>query len=177
MRKTKLTVTHPEVTSEKLADLVSGRGPIRIGLRIAVLQGVMDHAPIDQLSRRHHLSRQGIYDLVSRVNNKGITGVEEEKRSGRPSSLTREISDTLKEILLQPPMSQGYSQSRWDGPLVRTYLKEKHGIEIGHSQVNNWMHRLDFSLQRGRKKYRQADPEEQEAFVEALKKKAPESTT
>ena len=50
MRKTKLTVIHPEVTSQKLADFVSGRGPIRIGLRIAVLQGVMDQAPIDQLS-------------------------------------------------------------------------------------------------------------------------------
>ena len=43
MRKTKLMVTHPEVASEKLADFVSGRGPIRMGLRIAILQGVMVH--------------------------------------------------------------------------------------------------------------------------------------
>jgi hypothetical protein len=57
MRKTKLPVTHPEVTSEKLDDFVSGRGPIRVGLRIAILQGVMDKAPIDQMSRRHNLSR------------------------------------------------------------------------------------------------------------------------
>src|SRR3972149_7888776 len=106
MRKTKLVVTHPEITSEKLYHFVSGRGPIRMGLRIAILQGVMDKAPIDQLSRRHNLSRQGIYDLVKRVNEKGITGVEEEKRSGRPSSLTTEISDNLKEILLQPPTSK-----------------------------------------------------------------------
>ena len=177
MRKTKLIVTHPEVTSENLADFVSGRGPIRMGLRIAILQGVIDKAPIDQLSRRHNLSRQGIYDLVRRVNEKGIpAGVEEEKRSGRPSSLTAEISDNLKEILLQPPTSQGYSQSRWDGPLVRMYLKEKHKIDIGRSQVNNWIHSIDFSLQRGRKKYSKADPEKQEAFVEALKK-TPKSAT
>jgi transposase len=97
-------VTHPEVTREKLDDFVSGHGPIRMGLRIAILQGVMDNAPIDHLSRRHNLSRQGIYDLVRRVNEKGLPGVEEEKRSGRPSSLTKKISDKLKEILLQPPM-------------------------------------------------------------------------
>jgi transposase len=78
-------IIHPEVTSESLADFVSGRGPVRMGLRIAVLQGVMDKAPIDQLSRRHNLSRQGIYDLVNRVNEKGISGVEEEKRPGRPN--------------------------------------------------------------------------------------------
>ena len=176
MRKTKLMVTHPEVTSEKLDDFVSGRGPIRMGLRIAILQGVIDKAPIDQMSRRHNLSRQGIYDLVKRVNEKGIKGVEEEKRSGRPSSLTPERSKNLKEILLQPPTSQGYSQSRWDGPLVRTYIKEKHDIDIGRSQVNNWIHSIDFSLQRGRKKYSKADPEKQEACVEALKKTSKSAT-
>jgi transposase len=110
------------------------------------------------------------------VNEKGLPGVEEEKRSGRPSSLTTEISDKLKEVLLRPPTSQGYSQSRWDGPLVRTYLKEKHEIDIGRSQVNNWIHSIDFSLQRGRKKYSKANHEKQEAFVEALKK-TPKSAT
>jgi len=133
MRKTNLMIIHPEVTSKSLADFTFGRGPIRMGLRIAVLQGVMDKAPIDQLSRRHNLSRQGIYDLVNRVNEKGFPGIEEEKRHGRPSGLTTELSDELKEILLQPPTSQGYNQSRWDGPLIGTYLKEKHGIDIKHS--------------------------------------------
>jgi len=141
MRKTKLMITHPEVTREKLDDFVSGRGPVRMGLRIAILQGVIDKAPVDQMSRRHNFSRQGIYNLVKRVNEKGMNGVDEEKRSGRPSSLTSEISKNLKEILLQPPTSQGYSQSRWDGPLVRTYIKDKHDIAIGRSQVNNWIHR------------------------------------
>lgn len=176
MRKTKLMVTHPEVTDEALNECVSGRGPIRMGLRIAVLQGVMDNAPIDQLSRRHRISRQGIYDLVKRVNKKGITGVEEEKRPGRTSSLTADIAKDLKEKLVQPPMNQGYRQSRWDGPLVRKYLKEKHHIGIGRSQVINWLHAIEFSVQRGRKKYGKADTEKQEAFVDTLKK-TPESTT
>ncbi len=176
MRKTKLMVTHPEVTDETLNKYVSGRGPIRMGLRIAVLQGVMDNAPIDQLSRRHRISRQGIYDLVKRVNKKGIMGVEEEKRPGRTGSLTAEIAKDLKEKLVQPPMNQGYRQSRWDGPLVRKYLKEKHNIDIGRSQVINWLHAIEFSVQRGRKKYGKADTGKQDAFVDTLKK-TPKSTT
>ncbi|MDI6786191.1 MAG: winged helix-turn-helix domain-containing protein [bacterium] len=176
MRKTKLIVTHPEVTDETLNEYVSGRGPIRMGLRIAVLQGVMDNAPIDQLSHRHKISRQSIYDLVKRVNEKGITGVEERKRPGRPSSLTDEIAKDLKEKLVQPPMSQGYRQSRWDGPLVRTYLKEKHNIDIRRSQIINWLHIIEFSMQRGRKKHNKADTEKQDVFVDTLKK-ASKSTT
>jgi transposase len=170
MRKTKLMVTHPEVTDEALSKYVSGRGPIRMGLRIAVLQGVMDNAPIDQLSRRHKISRQGVYDLVKRINEKGITGVEEQERPGRPGSLTAEIARDLKEKLVQPPTNHGYRQSRWDGPLVRRYLQDKHGIAIGRSQVINWLHSLGFSVQRGRKKYRKADTEKQDAFVDAVKK-------
>jgi len=87
MRKTKLLITHPEVTDQKLNEYVSGRGPIRMGLRIAILQGVIDNAPIDQLSRRHKMSRQGIYDLVNRVNEKGINGVEEESAPAAPAVL------------------------------------------------------------------------------------------
>jgi transposase len=170
MRKTKLLITHPEVTGQRLNEFVSGRGPIRMGLRIAILQGVIDNAPIDQLSRRHKMSRQGIYDLVNRVNERGINGVEEEKRPGRPGSFTAEIEKGLKEILVQPPTNQGYRQSRWDGPLVRKYLKEKHDIDIGRSQVINWLHAVEFSIQRGRKKYNKADAEKQDAFVADLKK-------
>lgn len=176
MRKTKLMVTHLEVTDKTLNKYITGRGPIRMGLRIAILQGVMDNVQIDQLSCRHKMSRQGIYNLVKRVNEKGMLGVEEGKRSGRHSSLTDEIAKDLKEKLVQPPMNQGYRQSRWDGPLVRTYLEEKHHIKIGHSQVNNWLHVVEFTLQRGRKKYSKADPKKQEAFVEDLKK-TPKSAT
>lgn len=170
MRKTELMVMHPEVTEERLNKYISGRGPIRMGLRIAILQGVMDKVPIDQLSRRHKISRQGIYDIVHRVNKKGIIGVEEEKRSGRKSKFTDEIKKDLKEILVQPPMNQGYRQSRWDGPLVRKYLKERHNTDIGRSQVINWLHTIEFSVQRGRKKYSKADPEKEAAFIDDLKK-------
>lgn len=176
MRKTALKVTHPDVMHEKLSEYVSVRGPVRMGLRIAILQGVMDNVPIDQLSRRHSISRQGIYDLVKRVNEKGIKGVEENKRPGRPSSLTAEIAKELKKILIQPPMDQGYRQSRWDGPLVRKYLKEKQGIDIGRSQVINWLHAIDFSVQRGRKKYRKADSEKQSVFIDDLKKTSKSAT-
>lgn len=170
MRKTKLKITHPNVTDETLSECVSGRGLVRMGLRIAVLQGIMDNAPVDQLSRRHKISRQAIYDLVGRVNEKGMTGVEETRRPGRPSGLTDEIADDLKRRLIQTPIDHGYRQSRWDGPLVRKYLKEKHCVDIGHSQVNNWLHSIGFSLQRGRKKYTKADAEKQTIFVNDFKK-------
>ncbi|HHT9158677.1 MAG TPA: helix-turn-helix domain-containing protein [Candidatus Brocadiaceae bacterium] len=176
MRKTNLMVNNSEVTYQALKELVSGSGPVRMGLRVAIVQGVIDNAPIDQLSRRHNISRQGIYNMVKRVNKYGMKGLDEKKRPGRRSKLTPDIREDFKDILTQPPINQGYRQSRWDGPLVRKYLKEKHGVDIGRSQVINWLHEIDFSVQRGRKKFSKADPEKQTVFVEDLKK-TPKSET
>lgn len=152
MRKTRLRVTNQGVTSDALRDFVSGHGPARIGLRVAILQGIIDNAPVNELSRRHGISRQGIYDIVDRINKYGLQALEEGKRSGRPTKFTQDIRDSLKNALLRPPADLGYDQSRWDGHLVRDFLKEKHSVSIGRSQVNNWLHQIGFSLQRGRKK-------------------------
>ena len=170
MRKTKLCVTHSNVTKKALKEFVSGHGPVRIGLRVAILQGIMDNVPIYHLSRRHNISRQAIYNIVNRVNENGIKGLYEKKRSGRHSRLIPQIKEDLKDILTKPPMNQGYKQSRWDGPLVRRYLEDKHGIRIGRSQVLNWLQQINFSLQRGREKFSRANPKEQEIFVKELKK-------
>lgn len=128
----------------------------------------MDNVPIDQLSHRRGISRQGIYDLIKRVNEKGIKGVEEGQHVGRPASLTAEIAKDLKETLVQPPMNQGSRKSHWDGPLIRKYPREKHHTDIGRSQMINWLHAIDFSIQRGFKKYNKTDSEKQNVFINNL---------
>lgn len=162
MRKTALRILNEEVTRESLNELISGHGEIRKGLRIAILQGVMDKATITELSKRHYLSRQGIYLIVQRVNDHGLRGLDEVKRPGRPSQLNPELKKKLTDVLNRPPQESGYTQSRWDGPLFKRYLEEHHGIHLAHSQVNNWFHALGFSLQRGRLAFTSTDPEDRE---------------
>jgi len=72
MRKSKITITHPEVNKESLRKYVLGHGPIRIGLRVAILQGIFIGSPIKELSTRHNISRQGIYNIIDRVNKFGL---------------------------------------------------------------------------------------------------------
>jgi transposase len=87
------------------------------------------------------MSRQGIYNLVKRINKKGIMGLNNQ-HVGRPRKLTAEIAADLKNILTQAPIHEGYIQSRWDNHLVRRYLKERHGIDIGRAQLINWLHTI-----------------------------------
>ena len=141
MGTSKLIITHPDITHASLDEYLSRQCPGRVGLRIAILQGVMDKVPIDHLSRRRKMSRQGIYNLVKRINKEGIRGLEDQ-HLGRPCKLTAEIAADLKNILTQAPMHEGYMQSRWDNHLVRRYLKERHGIDIGRTQLINWLHTI-----------------------------------
>ncbi len=90
MGKSRLMITHPDITCDLLDDYQS-RQCMRIGLRIAILRGVINKVPIYQLSRRHQMSRQGIYNLVKRVNKKGIEGLEA-TGSGRPRKQTAGIA-------------------------------------------------------------------------------------
>ena len=75
MGKSRLKVTHPDITHDLLEEYPSQQC-LRVGLRLAILRGVINKVPIDQLSRRHQMSRQGIYNLVKRVNEKGLKGLD-----------------------------------------------------------------------------------------------------
>jgi transposase len=113
------------------------------------------------------MSRQGIYNLVKRINTEGIKGLADQ-HLGRPCKLTAEIATDLKNILTQSPMDQGYLQSRWDNPLVRRYLKERHGIVIGRAQLINWLHSIIIPVKLARKKYEKAASKRRRFSVDNL---------
>jgi len=113
------------------------------------------------------MSRQGIYNLVKRINTEGIKGIENQ-HLGRPGKLTDDIAEDLKNTLIQSPMDQGYMQSRWDNPLVRRYLKERYGIAIGRAQLINWLTTIGSPVKLARKKYEKAASKRRRSFVDYL---------
>ncbi|HVO66620.1 MAG TPA: helix-turn-helix domain-containing protein [Syntrophales bacterium] len=169
MGKSKLMITHPDITHASLDEYLSRQCPERVGLRIAILRGVMNKVPIDHLSRKCSMSRQGIYNLVSRINEKGLRGLEDE-HLGRPCKLTSKIAEDLKKVLLQSPMGFGYRQFHWDNTLVRQYLKEEQGVDIGRSQLMNWLRAIRSPVKLSRKKNRTSDLFKQTVFINAPKK-------
>jgi transposase len=113
------------------------------------------------------MSRQGIYNLVKRINTEGIKGLTDQ-HLGRPCKLTVDIAADLKKTLIKSPMDQGYMQSRWDNPLVRRYLKDRHGIVIGRAQLINWLHTIGAPVKLARKKYEKAASERRRLFVDYI---------
>jgi transposase len=171
MRTSTLCITHSEVTRESLDAQVSGRGVMRKGRRIAVIQGILDGASPTELSRRHHISRQAIYNIAYRVNERGLQGLDDDPHPAPASKLTPELRKELSDVIEKPPKACGYRQGRWDGPLLNRYLEDHHGFHLGHTQIYKWLHWIGVTLQRGRQTFQKADPEEQKRFETEFKKK------
>jgi transposase len=168
MATSKLTITHPDITHSTLDAYLSRRCIGRVKLRIAILQGVMDRVPIECLSRQRKMSRQGIYNLVKRINKKGIQGLEDQ-HLGRPGKLTSEIAEDLKKILSHSPKDEGYVQPNWNNQLLRRYLKEKHSTDIGRAQLVNWLNAIGTFVKLARKKYEKTASDKPSPFVTDLR--------
>ncbi len=155
MGKSKLTVTHPDVTYESLNECLQRQPSARIGLRISILQDVIKSVPIKELSSCRNISRQGIYDLVKRVNEDGMKALQTDP--GRPSKLTAEIENDLRETLLQSPANRGYRQPCWNNSLLRKYLQRKYNIHISYPCLTDWLRNMGAPGSLVRKNYRRAD--------------------
>ena len=170
MRVSQLHIINPEITAKNLRKAYSTHKNARIGLRIAILQAILNKEPVKTISERHRITRSQIYKIVQKVNKKGLDGIADEVHKGRPPRLSDEQLAEIKATLLKPPAEAGYSQSRWDGPLLVKLIMDRYNISIKVRRAQYLFHVLGLSLQRGRKEPRKADPTRQEEFKANIKK-------
>ena len=150
MRRTKLTVTHPEVTKDSLRKALSMQKNARFGFRIAILQDVLNGKSITDISNERDVARSAVYDVVDRVNETGIEGLFDATKTGRPPKLTTDQIEELKRVLKESPKKYGYTQPRWDGPLLKKYIEEKYNVRYSVRHVQKLMKKMGYSLQRRR---------------------------
>ncbi len=176
MRKPTLTVTHPEVTHERLLDLARTIPGAYIGLKIAALLLILEGQSRNWIATVLGLTRQSLNVWVHKVNEGGLVSLKPKKRPGRPSRLTREIRPELEANLEKSPSEFGLNRVRWDGPTLVVHLRRQFGIKLKVRQAQYWMHRFGYSLKRASYSYLQGRAEQAKRFRKAFKK-TPESGT
>ena len=81
---------------------------------------------------------------------KGVEGLRDKPRPGKPSRLNKEQKEELKEDILKSPLQLGYSQNDWDGKLLSHHIYKKYQIVLKVRQCQYLFHKLGFTLQRPR---------------------------
>lgn len=150
---------------------------------IAAIQDEISHTPDGRYYHRLHValhalktgdcyeaariydhSPRSVYNWIHRLKSRGLAGLSEGERPGRPSRLSPSREQKLYKDLLLSPRKFGYDQNIWDGPLVSHHLEKKFSVHLRVRQCQNVLHRLGFTLQRPRRQAAEADLKEQGRF-------------
>ena len=107
---------------------------------------------------------------VQRFERRGLAGLEEGERSGRPRRLDDRQLAAVDRVLRQSPREVGMPTNLWDGKTLSAWMEQQYGVELGVRQCQRVFRQLGFRLRKPRPEVASADPE-----LERAHKKTPKS--
>jgi transposase len=170
-----LKLTHPSITRKALLKKAEATPGAWTGIRIAALLLLLSGWKSTAISRLFGVSRQAVVDWIRKANDRGVSSVVDEHRSGRPARMTAAAQQQLAAALTKSPEEFGLKRTKWDGIVVVEFLRKVCDIELKPRQARNWVKRVDFVLRRPVYRYVQATEEGVAEFRRGLKKNSTES--
>jgi transposase len=77
---------------------------------------------------------------------KGLSGLLERERPGRPKRLNENQLQAVRKVLREAPREAGVSGSIWDGKTLSAWIEQQYGIKLGVRQCQRIFAQLDFRL-------------------------------
>jgi len=168
MRKLQITRSSPD--HDNLVKLYKKERNHKLKERYHALFLMLEFKNCSIVAELMKKSRKTIQTWVKLFNEEGLEGMVSNTPPGRPSRLSEEQEEQLREDISKHPRELGYEFSNWEGKNVSHHIEKVFDVEIGVRQVQRILHKLGFSLQRPKYVFPKADPEKQREFKENFKK-------
>jgi transposase len=117
-------------------------------------------------------SPRTVVNWVQRFESRGLAGLSEGERPGRPSRLNQVQLSRIEAALRESPSKFGLPTQMWDGPTLSEFLRCELGVTLKVRQCQRLFRQLGFRLRKPRPQVAQADP-----LLQAAHKKTPRSGT
>lgn len=129
-----------------------------------------------------HVQVIGIFNIsfrtlsrwIKHFNEKGIDGLIEKHRSGRPPKIQPEMNVELSELIKNPELA---GQCHWTGRKFHGYLTRELNQEVGYRTVIRWLHEQGFCLKVPRPWPDRQDKNKRKDFIERVKKELQDENT
>jgi transposase len=129
-----------ELTPEErraLEQLAASRtAQARLVERAQILLAIADGRRPAQVARDLGLSRPTVYTWIHRFNERGLAGLEDRPRAGRPPTYTAEQRAAVIAAALTDPKELGLPFASWTLDRLQAYLNEHKGIPIKRSRID-----------------------------------------
>jgi transposase len=107
---------------------------------------------------------------VRRFEKKGLRGLLEGERAGRPRRLSEKQMEAVDRVLRRPPQEVGFSGNIWDGKTLSAWLEQRYHLRLGVRQCQRIFRHLGFRLRKPRPALAHADPELQRVHKKNFKR-------
>jgi putative transposase len=119
-----------------------------------------------QAAELHNVSERTITRWVNSFNDRGIDGLIDRPRRGRPKKISPERGAEYRDLIRHPEKAD---QRHWTGKKFHGYVTKKLDNEIGYRTVLRWLHEEGFRLKVPRSWPNGQDEEKRKAFMELLR--------
>lgn len=126
-----------EEERQAVARLARSRtAPARAVERARVTQAALAGETVEQIAVRLGLARNTVYLWLKRFQTRGLAGVEDHPRSGRPATYTREQVGEIVATALTDPQTLDLPFQSWTLDRLVAYLSEQKGIAMQRSRLH-----------------------------------------
>jgi len=105
------------------------------------------------------------------VETDGLERIYDTKQPGKPSRLTKQQLNGLRNILKESPQKHNLPYVIWTTKLARHFIEMRYNVSHSVWQVRRILKKMKFSLQKPRPEHHKANKKLQEAFKKTSRKK------
>ena len=137
------------------------------GDRLRAIKTLLFGVPHDTVAQIYNVGRSTLRRWIAAFNRKGIDGLIDKPRSGRPRKVPPQSVETCRELLAHPEKA---GRVHWTGVRFHGYLRDSLQLEVGYSTVIRFMHEAGFRLKVPQPWPDRQDEELRKAFCEKVKR-------
>ena len=114
----------------------SRRAPARSVERAQVVEAALKGTPVEDIAAQLHLARGSVYVWLHRFEERGIAGLQDHPRGGRPPTYSREHVSQIIATALSDPQKLGQPYASWTLDRLAAYRAEHKGIPMKRSRLD-----------------------------------------
>jgi transposase len=134
--------------------------------RMLAIEALFRGNPHGQVASIFNITRETLAGWVREFNHRGIDGLVDAPRSGRPRAISAEETDRYRQLIDKPEQA---GHAHWTATKFHGYLRTELEHEIGYRTVVRWLHEQGYRLKVPQPWPDRQDERAREAFVEKLR--------
>jgi len=153
-------------TLSELETAMKAARSARSHVRMLAIRALLLGQPFETVRIFVGKSEKTVSRWIDRFNRRGIDGLVDRPRSGRPRKISPIQSAAYRAFIEKP---ERVGRTHWTGRKFHGFLRDELSHEVGYSTVLRWLHENDYRLKVPQPWPNRQDESERQAFVERLK--------